>query len=227
MTPESEPGTEYLPDEAALAHVSALLAGLPRPAIPAGVAARIAEAIASEAAAPPARQRRRPYLALAAAALVILAGGIGLTNLHRTAPTSTAASAADLASVANALEPDLHRLQTSIPAPVADNTTSLGYGAAGSAPSTPAPSPVNSAPNAAQATAGMTPAELADCIAAVGRSGQTASLVESVKLGSDPAIALAFISQDGTSADVLIVAPTCRPGSPQLLGRTTVLLPTG
>ena len=205
-----------LPDEAALADVSALLAQLPRPVVPAEVSQRIAAALAVQARPAPRSSRR--WFPAAAAALVVIGASVGYSELNHGTATSSTASAGDLAGIGASLAPQLQAPAVAASAGMANSATSSAA---------PMPSVAAAPSTLLPGTFAATEAGLASCLTGIGRSGQVPNQVKSVRAAGQAAVALTFLNADGTSADLIVVGTACSATAPHVLGRTTLFLPPG
>ena len=233
----SEPATEvsFLPTEAEVAFVSGLLAQLPRPEVPAQVAARTEATLAELRAGaalnntvPIRRRRVIPYLAAAAA--VVLFGGIGLQALNgrqAASPVSAASANSSLDQIGTAVTMQLAAApttsfgQTRVATP--ENSAVMPATSASATPTAGnAVAPLAVSALTVPGTFAATTAGLEACLRALGKAGSIPQLVTAEQLAGAPAVAIALPGSAAGTSDLYVVGTNCSEGAAHLLGHLTL-----
>jgi hypothetical protein len=218
MTDEQIGEPVSLQTAAEVAFVSELLAGLPRPAMPA------------EVSAPGGGSRRRVVSWLAAAAVVVVAAGVGIQVLNGSGQTGAATASSSengqtLMSIADSVTKSLAAAGGGLATNPRNATPAPQASAAPSAPprnpySASAGSPLLIVPDTFAATA----TGLASCLTGLGLSNATPLLVMKQEFADGAAVALAVPGTVAGTSEMYVVGTDCSATQPHLLGRRTLQL---
>ena len=223
---------ESLPTAADVAFVTELLAGLPRPAMPAEVSARLATAVADFAVnpAPGIGSRRRMISWLAAAAVVVVAGGIGIQVLNGSGQTGAATASSPvndqaLKSVADLVTKSLAAAGGELGTnPRNDTPLPQASAAPSAAPSNPYSASIGRPLLNVADTFAATAAGLASCLTGLGLSNVRPLLVMKQEFAGGAVVALAVPGTMAGTSEMYVVGTDCSSTQPHLLGRRTLQL---